>query len=70
MSRPIEMCNKCKQLKPRGRDVVGWGWIVCSCDNKSYQSKEEQDAQHARLKHLKEVYTGPVVTEPFKPVFE
>lgn len=32
LKRPIEFCSKCKEMIIGYRQVVGFGWKVCKCD--------------------------------------
>jgi hypothetical protein len=41
MTKGPQFCEKCKQLKPQGRDLVGVGWIICLCDHE--KAKKEID---------------------------
>jgi hypothetical protein len=59
MRKPI-FCNKCKQLKPQGRDIVGLGWLVCECDTpklpkgaKLAEAKATQDLAKLALDAIK-----------------
>lgn len=33
-TRQVEICDKCKHIKPHHRDIIGSSWFVCECDKK------------------------------------
>ncbi len=41
----IDICNKCKQIKPDHREFIGLGWVICECNTSAKSQLKEKASQ-------------------------